>query len=249
MARTPSQKSPSTGAQKQNAKMKKLHAAILVISLTAAMSASATTTVYSDTDFSSMASYNGTYVAGSPGYEALSYVSTDDPNDAVVGVRGPLGTLNSLSMSFEYSNPVGAGNAPFAAFGVSVDGNWGATSVYEYDIISEQGNQLSGGTLVHVWDWNLNGGLGGDVAGLTGVTLDYVLSQADSYNGVAFGDLEVMRAYAYIGDTGGPSSGSVDIDSITITSVPEPTTMLAGTLLLLPFGASTLRILRKSRAA
>jgi F0F1-type ATP synthase assembly protein I len=30
--------------------------------------------------------------------------------------------------------------------------------------------------------------------------------------------------------------------------VPEPTTMIAGALLLLPFGASTLRILRKSRA-
>lgn len=31
--------------------------------------------------------------------------------------------------------------------------------------------------------------------------------------------------------------------------VPEATTMIAGALLLLPFGASTLRILRKSRAA
>jgi hypothetical protein len=34
-----------------------------------------------------------------------------------------------------------------------------------------------------------------------------------------------------------------------VTPVPEPTTMIAGALLLLPFGASTLRILRKSRAA
>ena len=33
------------------------------------------------------------------------------------------------------------------------------------------------------------------------------------------------------------------------TPVPEPTTMIAGALLLLPFGASTLRMLRKSRAA
>ena len=31
--------------------------------------------------------------------------------------------------------------------------------------------------------------------------------------------------------------------------VPEPTTMIAGALLLLPFGASALRILRKNRAA
>jgi hypothetical protein len=30
--------------------------------------------------------------------------------------------------------------------------------------------------------------------------------------------------------------------------VPEPTTIIAGALLLLPFGASTLRILRKKHA-
>jgi len=31
--------------------------------------------------------------------------------------------------------------------------------------------------------------------------------------------------------------------------VPEPTTMIAGVMMLLPFGASTLRFLRKNRAA
>ena len=34
-----------------------------------------------------------------------------------------------------------------------------------------------------------------------------------------------------------------------VTAVPEPTTMIAGALLLLPFGASTLRMLRKNRKA
>jgi hypothetical protein len=32
-----------------------------------------------------------------------------------------------------------------------------------------------------------------------------------------------------------------------LAPVPEPTTLIAGALLLLPFGASTLRIVRKSR--
>ena len=32
-------------------------------------------------------------------------------------------------------------------------------------------------------------------------------------------------------------------------AVPEPTTMLASALLLLPFGASTIRFLRQNRAA
>jgi len=31
--------------------------------------------------------------------------------------------------------------------------------------------------------------------------------------------------------------------------VPEPTTLIAGALLLLPFGASTLRMLRRNRTA
>jgi hypothetical protein len=34
----------------------------------------------------------------------------------------------------------------------------------------------------------------------------------------------------------------------TLTPVPEPTTMIAGALLLLPFGASTLRVLRRRTA-
>jgi hypothetical protein len=37
--------------------------------------------------------------------------------------------------------------------------------------------------------------------------------------------------------------------SFVFTPVPEPTTMIAGALLLLPFGASTIRGLRKNRAA
>jgi hypothetical protein len=37
--------------------------------------------------------------------------------------------------------------------------------------------------------------------------------------------------------------------SVTLDPVPEPTTMVAGALLLLPFGASALRMLRKSRTA
>jgi hypothetical protein len=42
-----------------------------------------------------------------------------------------------------------------------------------------------------------------------------------------------------------PSYGA----SINVAPVPEPTTMIAGALLLLPFGASTLRILRKRQTA
>jgi hypothetical protein len=44
-----------------------------------------------------------------------------------------------------------------------------------------------------------------------------------------------------------PNGGAVSVSSVqqSFHQVPEPTTMIAGALLLLPFGASTLRILRK----
>jgi len=172
----------------------------------------------------------------------LSYGSIANPvdDDAVVGVKGPLGTLKTHNMSFAYSNPVGTGNAPFAAFGISDNSTWAADN-HRLNVISENGNLLIGTSLVHVWDWNLNGGAGGDVTGLSGVTLNSILA--------TYGTWEVMRAYAYIGDTGGPSSGSVDINSITVSPVPEPTTMIAGALLLLPIGLSTLRKFRKNRTA
>lgn len=39
------------------------------------------------------------------------------------------------------------------------------------------------------------------------------------------------------------------LGDISVTTVPEPTTMISGALLLLPFGAGTLRILRKRLTA
>ena len=206
---------------------------------------SASATTYQNGDFSTMASYNGNYVSGSPGYENLSYVSTgpNDPNgaDAVVGVKGPLGTLNTLNMSFVFSNPVGTGYAPFAAFGISDNSTWAADN-HRLDVISMNGNQLIGTSLVHVWDYNANSGAGADVAGFgqsSGATLNSVLA--------TYGTWEVMRAYAYIGDTGGVSSGSVDINSITVTTVPDG----ASTALLLGLGFAGLALfaIRQNRLA
>jgi hypothetical protein len=44
------------------------------------------------------------------------------------------------------------------------------------------------------------------------------------------------------------SGNDFAVDDISVTAVPEPTTIIAGALLLLPFGASTLRILRRRTA-
>lgn len=62
----------------------------------------------------------------------------------------------------------------------------------------------------------------------------------------------VVRADAMLAALGSTSASLMAVTSKMqdfLVPVPEPTTMIAGALLLLPFGVSTLRILRKNRAA
>jgi hypothetical protein len=62
------------------------------------------------------------------------------------------------------------------------------------------------------------------------------------------GNAQGLEAAAHIfvstgdGNNGNPATGFA-------SAVPEPTTMVAGALLLLPFGASTMRFIRKNRTA
>jgi len=56
----------------------------------------------------------------------------------------------------------------------------------------------------------------------------------------------------WIGDDGNypiVNQDGVTTTSLSLTAVPEPTTILSGVLMLLPFGASTLRILRRKQVA
>jgi hypothetical protein len=55
----------------------------------------------------------------------------------------------------------------------------------------------------------------------------------------------------YSSDISGSGSEQqvVNLDDVSLVPVPEPTTVIAGVLLLLPFGASTLRILNRNRTA
>jgi hypothetical protein len=61
--------------------------------------------------------------------------------------------------------------------------------------------------------------------------------------------LDVTKDIAF--DIFGGGIGQVSVSSVqqSFHQVPEPPTMIAGALLLLPFGASTLRILRRRQTA
>ena len=78
----------------------------------------------------------------------------------------------------------------------------------------------------------------------------------DYYTGVTQADIDAlgndMLAYQtyWTGEVRyQDANGNYQTMDLQLNVVPEPTTMLAGALLLLPFGASTLRILRKNRTA
>ncbi len=81
------------------------------------------------------------------------------------------------------------------------------------------------------------------VAGFTGAG-DYVLTVTGSSTATSSGSPGFPLFYGFYGNVG----GNLEVD-YNYSPVPETTTLLAGALLLLPLGVSTLRVLRKNRAA
>ena len=75
-------------------------------------------------------------------------------------------------------------------------------------------------------------------------SMDYTL-ETETFT--ATGTSEVLQFQDQSSYAGTTPYGAV-IGGVSLTPVPEPTTVVAGAMLLLPFGMSTLRMLRKSRA-
>jgi hypothetical protein len=229
--------------------MKKLQIAIMAVGLAGAMGASASIT-YSGTALSGLDYVVGNplpnnppsdaqYVPASGSTPALAALYTSDAglgdygDNPAVFVQGPMGTLSSFSASYNlYSSSGGAGLQPYWILWVN------ANPSEEIGIIGMGGSTLDSSSKIHVvyadqtyWDQSLGSILN------------------DTYKGVAYGDMTVDWAGVSIGlwDIPDTIGAAASFDSLTV--VPEPTTMISGALLLLPFGASTLRMLRKNRTA
>ena len=235
--------------------MKQFQIALFTITLTAAISASASIT-YSgtglDDSINTMIGYgantgaSANYVAAAgsvPAYGALYTpdASVNGPSAAIwvgneVGNAGGNipGTLSTFVASYTLlSSGIGPGPGNFAPYWVL----WMADDTsYQYPIVSTYGGPLTGSSLIHVGDL-IHGS----------ITLSALDALNDPISGLPYGQETVAWAGLEIGN-GGSGAATANIESITISSVPEPTTMIAGALLLLPLGASTLRIMRKNRA-
>jgi hypothetical protein len=245
-------------------KVRKLQLAILAVGLAGAMSASAAIT-YSGTSLSGLTpatpygpASDSVYVPASAPAPALWALYTSDSGDLdtsgdtpAVFVQGPMGTLSSFSASYSlYGAATGpSGTEPYWNIKVSPDGNPADVihiiSMGDPTLINGGGPILNGSSEIHAYNADYSSAVG--TWGMTLSALD-----ALSYGGYTIGDMTVNWAGIEIGNWDNGSSiisATANIDSITIGAVPEPTTMLAGALLLLPFGASAFRILRKTRTA
>jgi hypothetical protein len=152
---------------------------------------------------------------------------------------------NGVAQFDNVYRPVGAGN-----YSIQIES--GVKNSSPGDSISQTVNGLSPGQYYQVSfllsAWSVAGGASMDVT-IDGVTKNFTsFSQSyasDSFDFVATGPSDTLM-FKNVGVWG---VSYPQIDSVSLTAVPEPTTMVAGALLLLPFGMSTLRVLRRSRMA
>jgi hypothetical protein len=154
-----------------------------------------------------------------------------DINQTTGQLNANLLSLNQLQI-FQADNGASSGGAVSAAGYLSTLPSGNLTSVYD---MNPGGGTANGVKL----NYDLNPGSG------AGDMFLYVPKTAFSGNGT------FVVLYSQFGDLGGDPSGrfaSNDGFEEWATVVPEPTTMIAGALLLLPFGASTLRVLRNRKA-
>lgn len=230
--------------------MKRLQIALFTIGLGATMSASASI-IISGADLSGLTyhySPEAQYVAGTPDVAQLytpdSGLNGDAPavfvRAANVGLSS-LGTLNGLSASYQLFSSSGPGQPYWLTYLYAPGGGY-------IGVVSMGGPDLNGSSQIHVfYDYA--------TSPLSSVTYwGDTLSQLENaaYGTTTFGQLQVYETGVEIGDWDNGTAtipASAEIDSITMYPVPEATTIVAGAMLLLPFGVSVLRVLRKSRIA
>jgi hypothetical protein len=233
---------PFRDCQQQKENMKKLQAVVLAAGLAAAMSASAGIT------FSGTALSGLTYV-GNPGeaqyvpaagsvpalaqlYTADSSWETGDSPAVFIPLSGTI-TLSSFWAHYGlYGAATGpAGTSPYWILYLSDD------TGYRNPIVADGGATLNASSGVHL-------------AGGPSMALSLLDNQIDPISGLEYGEETVAWAGVEIGDWDNGDNvipASANFDCLTV--VPEPSAILSGAAMLLPFGASTLRFLRKNRAA
>ena len=181
-------------------------------------------------------------ISGYPGpYGTLNLTLTDSTHVNVTLTANPgfsFGTSGTLGLNLNSAATVVGGvagitgNAPSYTLdpGASLNG-WGAFNfvIDSFDGFNDSSTLLTFSLVKTTGTW---------------------ASEADILTGNASGYLAAGHVFVWNGNNG-PGSG---VDALatgysTAAPVPEPTTVVAGALLLLPFAVSTIRFIRKRRTA
>jgi hypothetical protein len=223
---------PGEGQEQKERSMRKLQLTIMAAIVAGAMSASAALVFTTEASF---------LTAINPGY----YLN-DFGDVTGVGVLSSPRSYSGGSGPFSYDISSSSGYL----YGVLPGGNPAMSTGFDSDILTvsfTSGNVTAVGGLFFLTD---------DPGAATSGTVKVDLSDSTSQT-FAAGSFR-----GFVTSAGGPVITSLSLDSLTTgayptldhlyagtTPVPEPTTMIAGALLLLPFGASTFRFFRKNRTA
>ena len=209
-------------------------------------------------------------------YTILGFANNADLNAAIVNQSGGVATvfsmpLGDLSASFVVEYAGNAANNNFGVYGVSALGSAPTSSLLQliagasppsgavtvnYNAVAHTVSVAGGGTINVAGDSSIG-------FYLTTGTLnpDYnafyssYINSGDFEHAVLFDGTPSYPGSYILGWEDETAAENTDLDyqdmvvSITPVAVPEATTAIAGALLLLPFGASTLRILRRNRTA
>jgi hypothetical protein len=219
--------------------------------------------------------WDGTTENALAGGILLTHVS--GPTPTFTSVCADIGGTVYLGQNYTYSDGAvfngqggirpswGAGNA-----GIALDTPWTSlTAGQQADasaainaaagIFYQHGSVLTTGTITQraalqlaVWAALYDTAAGGTVYDLDNSANHgrfYVSSGDVDARALAETWLAELTGVRYAGDLLIPEDHTAQEMLYQVTPVPEPTTLIAGALLLLPFGASTLPILRKHRTA
>jgi len=239
-------------------KNKNVCLAVFAMSLAAAMSASASLTISGsefntgDVSYSVTGSATAGYDSTSPGYANLHEGSADAASVTVTSAAlggASLGTLADLISAGQ------AGNMSF--YLSSITGGGTANNGNEIDSAFWVIKLSNGNTYLALADGNTGPNYfdqGNSVSYWNDINNSRVpINPSDGTSTWASlsGSLDVVSVGVEIGDWNAPNGGSMaftaEISSITLAPVPEPSTMVWGGLLLLPIGASTIRMLRRRK--
>lgn len=100
--------------------------------------------------------------------------------------------------------------------------------------------------------WSSAGPFSGNAFSLKatgGLQVNYFLTAGQIANSLTYTFTAAGADTITFQDLTGFDSNAGWIDNVRISAVPEPTTVIAGALLLLPLGASAIRFVRRNRGA